>query len=66
MDFLGGSVVKNPPDNAGDPGLTLDLGRTHMPQGNQGCGPQLLSLCPIACEPQLLNPCTAITEARVT
>ena len=31
--FLGGSVVKNPPANAGDTGLIPDLGRSHVPQG---------------------------------
>ena len=64
--FLGSSVVKNPPANAGDTGLIPDLGRSHVPQGNQACGPQLLNLCSIAREPQLLSPCTAITETRVT
>jgi len=29
-DFPGGSVVKNPPANVGDLGLTPDLGRSHM------------------------------------
>ena len=28
--FLGGSVVKNLPANAGDMGLILDPGRSHM------------------------------------
>ena len=32
--FPGGSVVKNPPANAGDLGSILDLGRFHMPQSN--------------------------------
>ena len=30
--FPGGSVVNNPPGNAGDMGLILDLGKSHMPQ----------------------------------
>ena len=30
--FPGGSVVKNPPANAGDTGSIPDLGRSHMPQ----------------------------------
>ena len=30
-DFHGGTVVKNPPANAGDKGLILGLGRSHMP-----------------------------------
>ena len=30
LGFSGGSVVKNPPANAGDTGLILDPGRSHM------------------------------------
>ena len=30
-DFLGGTVVKNPPANAGDTGLSPGPGRSHMP-----------------------------------
>ena len=30
-----GSVVMNPAANAGDAGSILDLGRSHMPQGNR-------------------------------
>ena len=33
-DFPGGAVVKNPPSNAGDTGLTSGLGRSHMPWSN--------------------------------
>ena len=33
-DFPGGPLVKNPPANAGDMGLTLGPGKSHMPQGN--------------------------------
>ena len=29
-DFLGGSMVRNLPANAGDTGLILDLGRSYM------------------------------------
>ena len=32
--FPGGSVVKNPPANAGDTGSIPDLGRSHIPQSN--------------------------------
>ena len=32
--FLGGSVVKNSPANAGDTGLIPSPGRSHMLQGN--------------------------------
>ena len=34
QSFPGGSVVKNPPANAGDTGLIPDLGRSHMPRSN--------------------------------
>ena len=33
-DFPGGTVVKNPPANAGDTGLIPGPGRSHMPQSN--------------------------------
>ena len=33
-DFPGGSVVKNPPANAGDTGSIPGPGRSHMPQSN--------------------------------
>ena len=33
-DFPGGEVVKNPPANAGDTGLSPGLGRSHMPRSN--------------------------------
>ena len=32
--FPGGSAVKNLPDNAGDPNLIPDLGRSHMLSSN--------------------------------
>ena len=32
MGFHGGSVVKNTPISAGDPGSIPDLGRSHVPQ----------------------------------
>ena len=35
--FPGGSVVKNPPANAGDTSLLPDLGRSHMLQSNSAC-----------------------------
>ena len=54
--FLGGSVVKNPPANAGDVGLIPDPGRPHKPQSNWAQAPKLLSLCPKACELQRLSP----------
>ena len=34
QDFPGGAVVKNPPANAGDTGLSPGLRRSHMPRSN--------------------------------
>ena len=34
VDFPGGPVIKNLPDNAGDMGSIPGLGRFHMPQSN--------------------------------
>ena len=34
LDFPGGSVVKNPPANAGDTGLSPGLGISHMPRSS--------------------------------
>ena len=34
QDFPGGTVVKNPPANAGDTGLSPGPGRSHMQQSN--------------------------------
>ena len=34
QDFPGGTVVKNPPANAGDTGSSPGLGRSHMPRSN--------------------------------
>ena len=53
--FPGGSVVKNPPTNAGDTASTPRLGRSYVRRSNQGCAPQLLSLCSRAWELQLLH-----------
>ena len=58
LDFLGGSVVKHLPANAGDTGSIPGLERSHMPRNNKACAPELLSLCSRAWEPQLLSPCT--------
>ena len=63
-DFPGGTVVKNPPANAGDMGFIPGLGRSHMLQSNKACAPQLLSLRSRAREPQLLSPRATTTEAR--
>ena len=45
LGFPGGSVVKNPPANAGVTGSIPDPGRSHMPRSSEACAPQLLSLC---------------------
>ena len=55
-DFPGGTLVKNPPANAGDMGSSPGPGRSHMPRSNKVHEPQLLSLHSIAREPQLLRP----------
>ena len=62
--FPGGTMVKNPPANAGDTGSSPGPGRSHMPQSNSARVPQLLSLCSRACEPQLLSPRATTIEAR--
>ena len=49
-DFPGGTVVKNPPANAGDMGSSPGSGRSHMPQSNKAHAPQLLSPCATATE----------------
>ena len=64
-DFAGGTVVKNPPANAGDTGSSPGPGRSHMPWSNKAHAPQLLSLCSRAHEPQLLRPRATTTEACV-
>ena len=62
-DFPGGTVVKNPPATAGNVGSSSGPGRSHMPWSNEARAPQLLSLCPRACKPQLLSPSATTTEA---
>ena len=51
LDFPGGPVVKNPSVNAGDTGLIPGPGRFHLLWSNEAHGPQLLSLCSRAWEP---------------
>ena len=63
-DFPGGTVVKNPPVNAGDTGSSPGPGRSHMPRNNESHAPQLLSLCSRAREPEILSPRATTTEAR--
>ena len=42
--FPGGTVVENPPANAGHTGSSPGLGRSHMPRSDWAREPQLLSL----------------------
>ena len=58
----GGSLVKNPPANAGDTGSIPDLGRSHMPRSNKARLSQL-NLCSRAQELHLRSPHAAATEA---
>ena len=55
-DFPGGTVVKNPPANAGDTGSIPGPGRSHMPWSNEAREPQLLSSCATTTEPMCLEP----------
>ena len=69
-DFPGGTVDRNLPASAGDTGTIPDLGRFHMPRGNQARAPQLLRPRSRACELQLLKPlsrelCSATEETTV-
>ena len=63
--FLGGTVVKNPPANAGDTGSSPGAGGSHMPRSDWSRAPQLLSLRSGAYEPQLLSLHATTAEARV-
>ena len=49
--FPGGSVVRNPPANAGDTGLIPDPARSHMLQSNKAMRHNYL-----ACAPELMKP----------
>ena len=49
-------MVENPPANAGDPGSSPGLGRSHMPRSNWAREPQLLSPCAATTEPVRLEP----------
>ena len=65
LGFPGGAVVKNPPANAGAMGSIPGPGRSHMPQSNEACAPQLLSLSSRARKLQLLSPHATANEACV-
>ena len=58
--FPGGSVVKNPPANAGDRSSIPDPGRSHTLQSKKAHEPQLVSPHSGA---QELSPCATTTEA---
>ena len=60
--FPGGPAVRNLPANAEDKGSIPDLGRSDMPQGNEVCALQQMSLYSRAWELQL-SPGAATTEA---
>ena len=45
VGFLGGSVIKNPPANAGDTGSIPGPGRSHVPQDSRDQDPHL-GRCP--------------------
>ena len=64
--FPDGSAVKDLADIAGDTGSIPGLGRSHVPQSNEACVPQLLSLCSRAGKPQLLNLHAATTDVLMT
>ena len=64
QDFPGGTVVKNPPANAGDTGSSPGPGRSHMPWSNKARVPQLLILYSRAQESQLLSLRATTTEAH--
>ena len=49
-------MVKKPPANTGDMGSIPDSERSHMPDSDRVCAPQLLSLYARAQEVQLLKP----------
>ena len=51
--FPGGSVVKNPPANAGDTGSSPGPRRSHMPRSNKARAPQLPK--PVRLEPGVHN-----------
>ena len=62
QDFPGGSVVKNPPANAGDTGSSPRPGRSHMPWSNKAHAPQLRSPCATATEAHAPRACALQQE----
>ena len=65
IDIPGGPVVKSSSSNAGDTGSIPGLGRFHILWDNKASVLQLLSLCSIAHELQLLRLHASTTESHV-
>ena len=64
LDFPSGTVDKNLPANARDTGSIPGLGKSHTPQSNSACAPQLLRPAHFrAHEPQRLSLHATTTEA---
>ena len=63
LGFPGDSMVKNPPCNARDAGLSPGPGKSHVPQGSWACSPQLLSPCSGVHKLQPLSPRAATTKS---
>ena len=66
QSFPDGSAVKELAVIAGNTGSIPSPGRSHMPQSNEACVPQPLSLCSRAGKPQLLNLHAATTDVLMT
>ena len=62
FSFPGGSMVKNPPANAGDRSSIPGPGRSHMPWSNQAGAPQLSSLGATTTEPRRAQACALQQE----
>ena len=60
--FPGGSVVRNPPANAGDASSIPGPGRSHMPWSNQAGAPQLSSRGATTTEPKRAGACALQQE----
>ena len=63
LDSPHGSVVKNPPDNAGDTGSITRPRIFHTSWGTEAHVPQLLEQHSRARKPQQLSLCASTTEA---
>ena len=63
LGFPGGSVVEDPPANAGDVGSIPGLERSRMLWSNEARAPQLKSLCSRARALRQDKPCTSTRES---